>query len=115
MTEARTPFRFVGCHELRESLGRRAQDERELLEALEHVPLGSVFYHVFGAFLRHGVDAGPYANDFASWAAMHLRDRVLGERLAVLDPFECGSLEQLREELLAIIDEHLSRLKKGRR
>jgi hypothetical protein len=39
-----------------------------------------------------------------------VRDRVLGERLAVLDPFEAGDLEQLREELISIIDDHLSRL-----
>jgi hypothetical protein len=110
MAETGAPFRFVGCHELRENLGRRAQDERELLEALEQVPLDAIFYHVFGWFLRGSFDAGPYANDFASWATMHLRDRVLGERLAVLDPFECGSLDQLREELISIIDAHLSRL-----
>lgn len=110
MAEARTPFTFVGCHELRESLGRRAHDERELIEGLEQVPAGSVFHHIFGSFLRHRFAVGPYANDFASWAATQVRDRVLGERLAVIDPFECRDLEHLREELIAIIDDHLSRL-----
>lgn len=110
MGEARTPFAFVGCHELRQSLGRRAHDERELLECLEQVPSGSVFHHVYGHFLRHRFYAGPYANDFASWVATHVRDRILAERLAVLDPFEFGDLEQLREELVSIIDDHLSHL-----
>jgi hypothetical protein len=80
------------------------------MELLEQVPVGSVVHHVYGSFLRHRFYVGPYANDFASWAATHVRDRVLGERLAVLDPFEAGDLEQLREELISIIDDHLSRL-----
>jgi hypothetical protein len=110
MTDARTPFTFVACHELRESLGRRAHDERELLEALAQIPAGSVFYHVFGHFLRQRSHPAAYANDFAAWAAQELRDRVLAERLAVLDPFECRDLEHVREELVAIVEGHLSRL-----
>lgn len=109
MREARTPFVFVGCHELRENLGWRAHDARELLECLEQVPLGAVFHHVYGYFLRHRLYVGPYANDFASWAAVQLRDRVLAERLAVLDPFDFGALEQIREEILSIVGDHLAR------
>jgi hypothetical protein len=108
--EARTPFTFVVCHELRESLGRRAHDERELMEALAEVPAGSVFHHVFGYFLHQRFSVGPYANDFASWAGREVRDRVLAERLTVLDPFACRDLEHLRRELIAIVDGHLSRL-----
>ena len=70
----------------------------------------AVFHHVYGYFLRHRFYAGPYANDFASWAAVQLRDRVLGERLAVLDPFEFADLDLLREELMSIIDDHLTHL-----
>jgi hypothetical protein len=110
MADARSPFAFVGCHELRENLGRRAFDERELMEALEQVPTGSVAHHVFGGLLRHRHGVGPYVNDFASWVALHVRDRALGERLAALDPFDCADLERLREGLIAIIDDHLARL-----
>jgi hypothetical protein len=110
MSEARAPFVFVGCHELRENLGWRAYDARELLDGLEQVPVGAVFHHVYGYFLRHRFYAGPYANDFASWAAVQLRDRVLGERLAVLDPFEFADLDLLREELVSIVDDHLTHL-----
>ena len=104
-----TPFAFMGCIELIENLGRKALDERELCELLEQVPAGSVFYHTYGYFLRHRFFIRPFANDFASWAVIHARDRMLGERLAVVDPFEFGDLEQLREELISIIDDHLSR------
>lgn len=107
---AATPFRFVGCIELLENLGVKAEDERELIELLRQVPAASVFHHVYGYFLRHRVFAGPYANDFATWAAVHARDRVLGERLAVVDPFDFADLEQLREELISIVSDHLGHL-----
>jgi hypothetical protein len=109
MSEAKTPFRFTGCVELIQNLGMRADDERELIEVLADVPTGSVYHHTFGYFLNRFL-ATPYGNDFATWAVVHVRDRVLGERLAVVDPFEFADLEQLREELISIVDDHLSRL-----
>ena len=50
-----------------------------------------------------------YPNDFAQWVAMEVRDHVLGERLAVVDPFDYGELDALRGQLISIIDDHLSR------
>lgn len=102
------PFQFMVCWELREMLGRRAQDVQELLEGLEEVPVGSIYFHTHSYFLRHAYIAGPYPNDFANWAAIQVRDRVLGERLAVIDPFEATDLEALRSEIITIIDDHLS-------
>jgi uncharacterized protein DUF5752 len=107
---ATEPFRFIGCVELRQSLDQRATDERELLDRLEDVPSGSVLYHTHGYFLRHRPITTAYGNDFASWVAVHVRDQVLAERLAVINPFEFTSLELLREELLSVIHDHLVRL-----
>jgi hypothetical protein len=106
--EAKHPFQFMACWELREMLGRRAADVQELLDGLEEVPLDSIYFHTHSYFLRHPYISGPYPNDFANWAAIQLRDRVLGERLAVIDPFEMGDLEALRNELVTILDDHLS-------
>ena len=107
---AKHPFVFTGCVELRQALDHRATDERELLERLEEVPAGSVFYHTHGYFLRHRPITTAYGNDFAAWVAAHLRDQVLAERLAVVNPFEFASLEDLREELASVIHDHLVRL-----
>lgn len=107
MREA-SPFAFVGCIELREILGHRARDERELMERLEQVPPGSVYYHTHSVFLRHPRMTRAYPNDFANWVATHIRDQVLAERLAVVDPFQFSSLEELREELVSVIDHHIS-------
>jgi hypothetical protein len=98
----------MACWELREMLGRRANDVQELLDGLEEVPVDSIYFHTHSYFLRHPYIAGPYPNDFANWAAIQVRDRVLGERLAVIDPFEVGDLEALRNEIMSILDDHLS-------
>ncbi|MDQ7844364.1 MAG: DUF5752 family protein [Armatimonadota bacterium] len=107
---ATRPFEFVDCLELREMLGRSAWDERELLHGIEEVPAASIFYHTHSAFLRSRYLPAPYRNDFATWAAIQVRDRVLGERLAVVDPFDYEDVEALRGELITIIDDHLSDL-----
>ena len=77
---------------------------------MRKVPAGSVFYHTHGYFLRHRPITTAYGNDFASWVATQVRDQVLAERLAVVNPFEFATLEQLREELVSIIHDHLLRL-----
>ena len=110
MVSARSPFRFLGCIELREILGHRARDERELMELLEQVPSGSVYYHTHSVFLRHHQVTEAYPNDFANWVASQVRDQVLAERLAMVDPFEFPDLEGLREEFVSTIEDHIALL-----
>ena len=103
-------FHFTGCSELHEILGKTAEDERRLVELIEEVPLDSIYFHTHSYFLRHSYVERVYPNDFAQWVAMEVRDIVLGEQLAVVDPFAFANLETLRDELLSIIDDHLSRM-----
>src|SRR5215475_9890960 len=102
------PFLFIECSELREILGEEADDEKRLVELLETVPLDSIYFHTHSYFLRHSYVERVYPNDFAQWVATEVRDLVLGERLAAVDPFAFSNLEALREELISIIDDHLS-------
>jgi hypothetical protein len=104
-----SPFVFVGCVELRQALDRRALDERELMDRLEDVPVGSIVYHTYGYFLRHRAFTTAYGNDFARWVASQVRDQELAERLAIVNPFDYPALEDLREELVTIVDDHLAR------
>lgn len=106
---ADAPFAFIGCSELQESIAHQADDEKELAELIEEVPLDSIHFHTHSYFLRHGLIEGAYPNDFAQWVVMQVGDHVLGERLAILDPFDYPNLEHLREEIISIIDDHLSR------
>jgi hypothetical protein len=101
------PFGFVACMELKEFIGLRAENERQLVQLLDEVPLDSIYYHTHGFLLRHRLVAPPYPNDFATWVDVHVRDRILGERLAMVDPADFSTLQALREELVSVIDEHL--------
>jgi trehalose synthase-fused probable maltokinase len=101
------PFGFVACLELREFVGLRAENERQLADLIDEVSPDSIYYHTHGFFLRHKFVAGAYPNDFATWAAVQVRDRVLGERLAMVDPATFPNLHALREELVSVIDDHL--------
>ncbi len=103
-------FEFVVCSELIQILGLRAENERELADALAEIPVDAIHYHTHGHFLRHGFVGAPYPNDFATCVTREVRDQVLGERLAMVRPLDFATLEELREEFLAIIDDHLGRL-----
>src|SRR5262249_16677307 len=107
---ATDPFVFFGCVELRQALDKTALDERELMDRIEEIPPGSIFYHTHGYFLRHRPVTMAYGNDFARWVALEVRDQALAERLGLVDPFEFASLEDLREELLTILHDHLATL-----
>jgi hypothetical protein len=74
-------FQFIGCVELRQALDHRARDERELLDRLEDVPPGSVFYHTHGYFLRHRPITTAYGNDFAAWVAVQVLMSVVHDHL----------------------------------
>jgi trehalose synthase-fused probable maltokinase len=103
-------FAFMACMELREFVGLRAENERQLAQLLDEVPLDSIYYHTHGFLLRHRLTIGLYPNDFATWVDVQVRDRVLGERLAMVDPTDFATLQALREELVSVVDEHLRRL-----
>jgi hypothetical protein len=105
---AKQPFRFSSCMELREVLGKRAMDEHRLLELIEEAPADSIYYHTHSYYLRHAYTQQLYPNDFATWIVSYAQDRVLGERLAVLDPFEFSDIEQLRDEIMSIMADHLN-------
>src|SRR4026207_788168 len=100
---AARPFALTGCIELREILGRRARDERELMGEVEQAPAEGIYYHndrgvprrppaqsssshPDSVFLRRPLVASAYPNDFATWVATQIRDQVLAERLGMGDP-----------------------------
>ena len=105
---AKQPFRFSSCMELREVIGKRAMDEHPLLELIEEAPADCIYYHTHSYYLRHAYTQQLYSNDFATWMVLYAQDRVLGERLGMLDPFEFGDIEQLRDEIVTIMADHLN-------
>jgi hypothetical protein len=104
-------FQFTDCVEIRELTGRKAEDEARLLELIEEASDDAIYYHTHSYFLRHFYISGPYPNDFANWAVIQVRDRVLGEKLSAITPSGKHSIEDIRSELIEVIDSHLSTLK----
>jgi Family of unknown function (DUF5752) len=103
------PFVFHGCLAVRELVGPEAGDPRALLEGLGQASDETLFTHTAGTMLRRPVEADAYPNDFAQWAATELGDRALAERLAMVDVFDAGSLDALRANLVAVLEDHLHR------
>ncbi len=107
LDRAQVPFEFCCCLELREMLGLKAETEKELVGLIKQVSLDSISYHTCGLLLRHRYRAGAFSNDFATWVAVQVRDRVLSERLALLDPLDFNTLTDLRDEIASVIESHL--------
>ena len=101
-------FFFTGCVEIKELIGKKADDAVQLMELIDEVPRDCIYYHMHSYFLRHFYIVGPYSNDFANWAAVQLRDKVLGEKLSALTPSPQQDLEEIRSGLVDIIDTHLA-------
>lgn len=104
-------FEFTDCVEIRELTGKRAEDEARLMELIDEAPDDAIYYHTHSYFLRHFYISGPYPNDFANWAAIQVRDKVLGEKLSAINPSAQNSIEDIRNELVEVIDRHLSSIK----
>ncbi len=87
--------------------GRRAQTLRELRDVIRNVHVGSIYHHFWGTLLRPQFSDREYNNDFATWCRLSLHDNTAAERLAVIDPAHFSDLEDLRQELIEVIDERL--------
>lgn len=87
--------------------GRRTQTLRELRDVLRDIHPGCIYHHFWGTLLRPQFSDREYNNDFASWCRHSLHDNPAAERLAVIDPADFADLEELRQELLEVIDARL--------
>jgi hypothetical protein len=101
------PFEIKDCALIALASGKKVQNLREMRDVLSFVTLDSIYYHFWGGLLRPRFDDPEYHNDFAIWAAHSLHDKALAERLAIIDPTEFNNLEDLRSELIDLIEERL--------
>ena len=101
------PFAIRDCILVAIATGKRAETLKDLRDNLLECPAACLYYHFWGGLLHTRFEEAEYNNDFASWAWHALHDRVLGERLAVLDPTAFEGLEELRRELVDVIEQRL--------
>ncbi len=102
--EQTSPFDFQQAISIRKSTGKKAKDLRELRDLIAVVSEESIFHHTYQYFLKgHFLE---YTNDFGQWAGQSLGETVLSEHLSNVDPYSFGSINQVRDELLRVIDEY---------
>lgn len=101
------PFAIKDCALIAIATGQRAYNLRDLRDNLLTVHPGSLYYHFWGGLLRPRFDDPEFNNDFAAWVAHSLHDKKLAERLSLIDPSEVSSLEDLRQEIIQVVEERM--------
>lgn len=100
-------FYVKNCSLAAIATGEKASSLVELRDKLLTIDEGSVYYHFWGGRMNPRFVETQHHNDFASWAYHRLHDRVLAEKLNVIDPTEFSNLEALRQEVLETIEKRL--------
>ncbi len=101
------PFVVKDCALIAIATGEHVQTLRELREKIRTIGAGSIYYHFWGGLLRPRFDDPEFQNDFAVWSSRSLHDKTLAERLALIDPTDFDTLDDLRKELVEVIEERL--------
>jgi Family of unknown function (DUF5752) len=101
-------FRIFDCALVAIATGEKAQNLRELRDLLKIVHPGCLYYHFWGALLHPHFDDPEFQNDFAVWASRNLHDVKVSEQLSVIDPKLFPDIEDLRKEVVEIVEERLS-------
>jgi len=83
---------------------------RELRDRISTCSDNVLYHHFCETSLRATFDDPEYRNDFAVWAKENLGDRILAERLGIIDPYETESISTLRQMVIDIIEDRLSEL-----
>jgi hypothetical protein len=85
-----------------------------LLESLRSCPNDSIFQHTFQTLQEHHFIREGFSNDFAHWAFAACNEVGLAERLASIDVRGFTSIPDLRNRLIAIVEEYLKRNPRAR-
>ena len=105
--EAIQSFVVKDCTLIAIATGVKAQSLREMRDKLANIHSGSIYFHFWGGLLSPRFEEPEFNNDFASWSYHALHDTVLAERLSVIDPTHFHDMEDLRREVIDVIEERL--------
>ncbi|MBN1417099.1 MAG: hypothetical protein JW973_18530 [Bacteroidales bacterium] len=102
------PIKILDCALIAIATGEKAQNLRELRDQLKNVHPGCLYYHFWGGLLLPHFDDPEFQNDFAVWASRNLHEPKIAEQLSVIDPKAYKDIEDLRKEVIEIIEDRLS-------
>jgi len=89
---------------------KEAMNLRELEDRLNVCPDESLFLYFYETVIRPTFDYPEYPNDVALWVGGELRDKILAERLAIINPYKAKTFDELRRQVLDIIEERLAEI-----
>lgn len=101
------PFVIRDCALVTLATGVKAQSLREFRDGIREVHQDSIYHHFWGRLLQPLFDEPEFNNDFASWARHALHEKELAERLAVVDPITFDNIEDVRNEIIEIVETRL--------
>ncbi len=101
-------FKILDCALIAIATGAKAQNLREFRDHLKNVHPGCFYYHFWGGLMHPHFDDPEFQNDFAVWASRYLHDPKISEQLAIIDPNIFTNIEDLRNEIIEIVEERLS-------
>ena len=105
--EAPEPFCVMDCSLVRCATGRSCSNLRELFEAIRTVPDAVLEHHMMRCVLEDHFELYEFPNDLARWCWTVLGDNVLGEQLALVDPYRQASTSALRAALVNVMEDRL--------
>lgn len=114
LKKATQPFRFYTRLHIKEFTGLKARNLSELAQTLKNVPDSVVYYHTHSFVEEYQYLTPQPASEFALWVSDVIGDEVLAEKLSNIDTFEFSTIGELRERILAVINEGLSTRGDGR-
>ena len=98
-------FEFRQSIYIVKSTGKKAKNLHELRDFIASVSDECIFHHTYQYFLKGHILE--YTNDFAQWAGETLEERALAEHLSNIDPYDYKSIQDLRSQILNVIDYYL--------
>lgn len=108
---SKTEFVVMDCTLLTSMSGLPpAHNLRELRDRISACSEDVLYHHFCETLIRATFDDPEYRNDFAVWAKDSIGDRVLAERLGIIDPYVFQTPAELRNHVLDIIEDRLSEL-----
>lgn len=103
----RTLFYVKDCALAAIATGSRAQNLGEFRDRIKTIPAESIYYHFWRQSIETSLVPGSFYNDFSLWAHYQLHDDILAERIALIDPSGYVDLEELRSDIVDVIENRL--------
>lgn len=109
LPKAKEPFKFYTQLHMPELTGLKATKLQELLELIKTVPGSVIYYHTHRFLQQHQYLSPEPPNDFAYWITDILGEEELGEGLYSIDTIQYTTIRELRDEIIHIIENHITR------